>query len=295
MTTPPSSPYPGQAGGWNQPPAGSGYQPTQIGHPDHGPSPHGRAGSAQPGYGAAQPGYGQAPYGQDPYGQAAGYGQAGGYGQGGYPTPGLPPSPPPKPGTNGFAIAALIFGIVGGVLLGVVFGFVALSQIKKSGQGGRGLALAGLILSGLWIVLIIIVLIVAVSTSAKRDTTGTVTQGGDITATSLQVGDCVNNLRDTTNLLSLPAVPCSQPHEGEVFAVFNLPAGPYPGAEAVDKAVNDECSGRFAAYAPNPTDPNPGLFSVYPLQQNWERGDREVACIATPGGGGRSTGSIKGS
>ena len=41
----------------------------------------------------------------------------------------MAPEQPQK--TNGFAIASLIFGIIGGVLLSVIFGFVALSQIKK--------------------------------------------------------------------------------------------------------------------------------------------------------------------
>ena len=36
-----------------------------------------------------------------------------------------------------------------------------------------------------------------------------------------------------------------------------------------------------------------GLFSVYPLQQNWNSGDRQVVCIATAKSG-TTTGSIKG-
>lgn len=44
--------------------------------------------------------------------------------------------------TNTMAILSLIFGFGGG-LLGIVFGHIALSQIKRSGEGGRGLAIAG--------------------------------------------------------------------------------------------------------------------------------------------------------
>jgi uncharacterized membrane protein len=49
------------------------------------------------------------------------------------------------------AIASLLcslFGwlcIIGGIL-GIIFGFVALSQIKQTGQGGRGMAIAGIII-----------------------------------------------------------------------------------------------------------------------------------------------------
>src|SRR6478672_5709259 len=84
----------------------------------------------QQGYGA--PGYDQ--YGQPSYPQP-GYGQPyPGYGQ---------PYPPPR-GTNTMAILALVFGILVAPL-GLVFGFVARSQIKKTGEDGDGLALAGII------------------------------------------------------------------------------------------------------------------------------------------------------
>jgi hypothetical protein len=60
--------------------------------------------------------------------------------------------------TNGFAIASLVFGIIGGVLLALVFGYIALSQIKRSGgrEGGRGLALAGVTLGWVWLGIVIV-------------------------------------------------------------------------------------------------------------------------------------------
>ncbi|MCC3761906.1 DUF4190 domain-containing protein [Glycomyces sp. TRM65418] len=60
--------------------------------------------------------------------------------------------PPPRP-TNGMAIAAMVCGIVGvcsivGVL-GIIFGMVAKRQIRESGDGGDGMATAGIVLG--WI------------------------------------------------------------------------------------------------------------------------------------------------
>lgn len=298
MVTSQPPPYPaGPPGGWDQPPAGTDWSPPGgYGHPQQAGYPG--AGYPQGGYDQPQPGYSAPGYSAPGY-PPPGYQQPA-YPQSGYPQPDHPPPGPSsfgsKPGTNGLAIAALIFGIIGGSLLGIIFGIIALRQIRRTGQNGRGLAIAGLILSGIWIVVVAIVVVIALTTTAQRDpVTGTVAAGGDVAATSLQVGDCVNNLRDSTNLLSLPAVPCAQPHEGEVFAVFDLPAGPFPGADAVKKTVTSECSSRFAPYAPHSTDPDPGLFSVYPQQQNWDDNDRQVVCIATPGSGGTSTGSIRGS
>ena len=243
-------------------------------------------GYPEPAYGPGPGAYQEPAYGPGP----------GGYPPpGGYPGPGYPPPPAQKPGTNGFAIASLIFGIIGGVLLGFIFGFIALSQTKRTGQNGRGLALAGVILSSMWTIGIVLAIILAVTTSATRDTGGSVTEGGSISATALQVGDCVNGLRNSTNLSSLPGVPCTQPHEGEVFAVFDLPAGDYPGSAAVDDQVSRECNDRLTAYSPSAgSDPDVGLFSVYPLEQNWNRGDRQVVCLATAAAGNTATGSIKG-
>jgi hypothetical protein len=78
---------------------------------------------------------------------------------GGYPAP---------RGTNGLAIASLVCSLVGfacyGVpsLVGVVLGFVSLNQIKQTGQEGKGMALAGIIVGGVIIALYIIGIIIFV-------------------------------------------------------------------------------------------------------------------------------------
>ena len=73
--------------------------------------------------------------------------------------------------TNPLAIAALICGI-GQILLGllagipgIILGFIALNQIKAKGEGGRGMAIAGIVLGfvGLALFLILIIAIVAAS------------------------------------------------------------------------------------------------------------------------------------
>src|SRR5262245_11533700 len=69
--------------------------------------------------------------------------------------------PPADRSTNGFAIASLVLGIIGGILLSVIFGIVALTQIKNRGQKGKGLAIAGLACSGAWVLGIVAVIAVA--------------------------------------------------------------------------------------------------------------------------------------
>jgi hypothetical protein len=59
-----------------------------------------------------------------------------------------------RPRTNPFAIASLVLAFFATVL-SIIFGHVALSQIKRTGERGRGLALAGLWISYLSVVALV--------------------------------------------------------------------------------------------------------------------------------------------
>jgi hypothetical protein len=62
--------------------------------------------------------------------------------------------------TNGLAIAAMVLGILWvywiGSILALVFGYVARDQIKRSGQQGDGMAIAGIVLGWVGIGFLII-------------------------------------------------------------------------------------------------------------------------------------------
>ena len=102
------------------------------------------------------------------------------------PPPAPPPAPPAygqqpggygyqsTPRTNGLAIASLVLGIaqiflciIGGILA-LVFGYISRRQIDESGgtQGGRGMAIAGIILGwigiGLGIAYIVVIVIAVI-------------------------------------------------------------------------------------------------------------------------------------
>ena len=81
------------------------------------------------------------------------------------PTPPAEPTPAPAyaqqpyavgPKTNVLAIISLIASIIGFSILGVIFGHIALVQIKQRHEGGNVLAIIGLILGYLgclgWII-----------------------------------------------------------------------------------------------------------------------------------------------
>ncbi|MFG1998248.1 DUF4190 domain-containing protein [Spirillospora sp. NPDC048911] len=70
--------------------------------------------------------------------------------------------------TNGMATAAMILGIIGiftcgfGSILAVIFGHVAQGQIRRTGEGGSGMAVAGLIMGYIMLALGLLYWIVVV-------------------------------------------------------------------------------------------------------------------------------------
>jgi hypothetical protein len=164
----------------------------------------------------------------------------------------VPPPDPKRPGgTNGWAIAAFVIGILGGTILSVIFAIVALVQIRGRHQRGRGLAVAALVVSAVWVAAIASVIAYGVST-----------QGKSVRAADLTPGDCVRD-RYTDQLPAwVKRVRCDRPHYGEVFAVI-----PQSGAGA------DGCGPEFFTYAPN--SPEGPVFRVA-----WANGDGSLVCVA---------------
>ena len=122
--------------------------------------------TAQAGYQAAPPGYQAAPPGY----QAA--------------PPGYQAAPPGYPvayqvqKTSGLAIASLVCSLAGllfGLLsiLGIIFGFAARSQIRRTGEAGEGMAVAGIIIGCISVVLwgVVIAFIVVVAHRIGSDCT----------------------------------------------------------------------------------------------------------------------------
>jgi hypothetical protein len=126
-------------------------------------------------------------------------------------------------GTSGWAIASFVLGVFGVTLLGIIFGIIALKRIRRLGQKGRGLAIAGLVLSTGWLVLAIVAVIaVGVGGANRSASTGEIVSPGHLPAFSLATGDCFNNPAGARSVTSVTAIPCTQPHNAQVFAQFKL-------------------------------------------------------------------------
>lgn len=214
------------------------------------------------------------------------------------PTAGSPFGPPPawaygqppprQPGTDGFAIASFVLGLLSGVLLSVIFGVLALKRIKKTGGDGRGLAIAGLVLSALWTVGIVIA-VVATST-AERDATGSFTSSGDVSVEDLRIRDCTGPLPED-DVFTVRVLPCSASHDAEVYAIVPLDGEDYPGDVDVVRFAEGGCSREIEQLLAD--DPTPYELSYFhPTQESWSTGDRTVICLLVGPRGEPLVGSV---
>lgn len=109
----------------------------------------------------------------DPSAPAAPYGSSGGAAAGPAWGQGSTAGPATGAGTNGMAITSLVVAVISfflafvaigglGGIVAVVLGVLALRRVKDSGQGGRGLAIGGIVVGALSVLLGIVVTIVFV-------------------------------------------------------------------------------------------------------------------------------------
>lgn len=92
-------------------------------------------------------------YPQPEYPQTADYSQPADYAQPGYPQQVQPSTATTLAYTNTFALVSIITAFLSPIAA-IVFGHMALSQIKRTGDAGRGLALTGLIIGYAYFVMI---------------------------------------------------------------------------------------------------------------------------------------------
>lgn len=120
---------------------------------------------------------------------------------------------------------------------------------------------------------------------ASRDDTGEIVDSGDLDVMSMQVGDCFDDPEeDDEVVVDVAAVPCSQPHDNEVFAVQSVaaafPGDAFPGQDALWEYSYEVCSGAlFDSYVGTSyLDSSLEVFSFTPTQESWDEGDRGFVC-----------------
>ncbi len=97
----------------------------------------------------------------------------------------------------------------------------------------------------------------------------------------LAVGDCLLQSKLEDGVASTkPKVPCSAPHDREVFASLTVAEGDYPAVEKLVDFATKGCAAKFKTFV--------GLdFGIsaldfqyyYPTESSWANGDRGVDCV----------------
>jgi hypothetical protein len=99
-------------------------------------------------------------------------------------------------------------------------------------------------------------------------------------ANYFRVGDCIKE--PVTGGHSVRIVDCARPHAAEVYAIFMLPDGPFPGNDRGSE-FKKQC-GEAARAIASPTvvnDPSLKTTVRFPDEKSWALGDRSVTCIAS--------------
>jgi hypothetical protein len=179
-----------------------------------------------------------------------------------------------SPPVSKLAIAALAAGVLPLVPVALGLGIAGLVVTRAGRRRGRGLAIGGLLAAVVWIAIGVTVGTVASLTHGFHKPVKIEYNYSHAAVFGLRQGNCVL----TPNESVVSVVPCTSPHDAEVFATFTLPAGPWPGSAAVEQAANDGCGARLSGYL------NPQLAIslsqdyVYPGQVAWQAGTRTVVC-----------------
>ncbi len=188
----------------------------------------------------------------------------------------VPPAPVSE-GRDGFAVVALVLGIVpvlGGVL-GVVFGILGFRRAGRTGQKGRAMAAWGAGFGALWLLGIGSALVVGAVLGPRAWN-----ETGSVALSDLRVGDCVEDI-PTTATRTLEVVACTTAHRGEVFDVHQFAEGEFSGEQEVDRFSEGRCTSALHPYVGLPRGVVSGYTSTYfsPTADDWAVGDRHVQCL----------------
>lgn len=102
-------------------------------------------------------------------------------------------------------------------------------------------------------------------------------------ASSLELGACYQGDRtdDSGAVTRVGTVDCSAEHTSEVVGVIDLPAGDFPGRDALIRRASDDCPSEFEEYTGRPyAEAGETLTPLLPDEQGWEAGDHRILCIA---------------
>lgn len=145
------------------------------------------------------------------------------------------------------------------------------------------------------------------SSDAERDESGTIVDVGAIDAFSFQVGDCLMNIETTTEsqedfdsggeyqVTQGVGVPCSSTH---IYEVYHVEPNGIQSAFELNQAgliAEEICYDNFESFAAISFESTSLSFtSLFPSDESFAAGDREITCLIYADGLAMVTGSLEG-
>lgn len=197
----------------------------------------------------------------------------------GFPPPGLPPYPATNQSTNQstkknwMGIVSLILGVLGGGLLGFIFGLLGLGAVNRGEANNRGVALAGTLLN-----LLLPVVVVGAAVLA-----GVVFDDGSssITPDELAKGDCIKDV-GTEEANYVKVVECEEEHWGQVYHFDFLKGTEYGSSAQIEAGADELCAQETAFRDVDPAYVDRVYYTfLAPTPEAWRQGDRTVTCLLT--------------
>ena len=95
----------------------------------------------------------------------------------------------------------------------------------------------------------------------------------------LTEGQCIQLPEGESQVAAVETIDCEEPHDAEVFSVFELEEGDFPGPDEVRAQAQEGCLEEFEGYVGAAFEESSLEFSALtPNEDGWGRGDREIVC-----------------
>ena len=119
----------------------------------------------------------------------------------------------------------------------------------------------------------------------------------DTSVFDLGVGDCFNDEPGAGDeVTEVPVVPCSEPHDNEIYYEYQMTDAVFPGDEAAVESGGFRCLDEFEGFVgADYLDSELDLFPITPTAGSWAEGDRTVYCALYALDLSKLTGSMRGS
>lgn len=173
---------------------------------------------------------------------------------------------------------------------------VAGSTARQSKSGPNGCAIAAMILGGIVVLALVGLFFLGRSVIEDAgdflnlDNVGFPT-ANEVNWDDVRAGDCINfvdpiEAGEDTLVSTLDLVDCSEPHDAEMFGLFDLTGATWPGADEAYFEGDSGCFDLFEGYVGVAYIDSYYFYEVYtPTPDSWAAGDRTVACtIVDPSG-----------